>query len=67
MNAQVSKTMGKKHPMDVYLGSENISNIMQKNTILSANNPFSPYFDASMVWGPTTGRMLYMGWRMKIK
>jgi outer membrane receptor for ferrienterochelin and colicin len=66
MNAQVSKTMGKKHPMDVYLGSENISNIMQKNTILSANNPFSPYFDASMVWGPTTGRMLYMGWRMKI-
>jgi hypothetical protein len=40
---------------------------MQKNTILSANNPFSPYFDASMVWGPTTGRMLYMGWRMKIK
>jgi hypothetical protein len=67
MNAQVSKTFGKKHPMDVYLGSENISNIMQKNTILSANNPFSPYFDASMVWGPTTGRMLYMGWRMKIK
>ena len=67
MNAQVSKTFSKKHTMDVYLGSENISNIMQKNTIVSASTPFSPYFDASMVWGPTTGRMLYLGWRMKIK
>ena len=67
MNAQVSKSIGKKYPMDLYVGSENISNVMQKNTILSASTPFSPYFDASMVWGPTTGRMFYMGWRMKLK
>ncbi|MEY4051535.1 MAG: hypothetical protein RIR64_520 [Bacteroidota bacterium] len=67
MNAQVSKSIGKKYPMDLYIGSENISNVMQKNTILSASTPFSPYFDASMVWGPTTGRMFYMGWRMKLK
>ena len=67
MNAQVSKSFGKKYPMDMYMGSENISNFFQQNTILAANAPFSPYFDASMVWGPTTGRMLYFGWRIKIK
>lgn len=67
MNAQVSKTFGNKHPMDLYLGSENISNYFQHNAIISANNPFSDYFDASMIWGPTSGRMIYFGWRFKIK
>ena len=67
MNAQVSKTFGNKHPMDLYVGSENISNYFQPNAIISANNPFSDYFDASMIWGPTSGRMIYFGWRFKIK
>jgi outer membrane receptor for ferrienterochelin and colicin len=67
MNAQLSKSFGKHHPMDLYAGVENITNFFQKNTISYADQPFSPYFDASMVWGPTTGRMLYMGWRIKIK
>jgi hypothetical protein len=53
--------------MDFYVGVENIGNFFQQNTILSADQPFSPYFDASMIWGPVTGRMLYMGWRVKIK
>ncbi len=66
MNVQVSKSFGKKYPMDMYAGAENISNYFQQNTILSASTPFSPYFDASMIWGPTSGRMLYMGWRVKI-
>jgi hypothetical protein len=67
MNAQVSKTIGSKHPMDLYIGSENISNYFQTNAILSANDPFNSYFDASMIWGPTSGRMMYFGWRYKIK
>lgn len=67
MNAQVSKSFGKKYPMDMYVGAENISNYMQQNTILAASTPFSPYFDASMIWGPTSGRMFYIGWRVKIK
>ena len=67
MNAQISKTFGKKHPMDMYVGAENITNFFQANTIAYADQPFSPYFDASMIWGPTTGRMFYMGWRIKIK
>jgi len=67
MNAQLSKSFGKKYPMDLYVGVENITNYFQQNTIVSANDPFGPNFDASLIWGPTTGRMLYMGWRIKIK
>ena len=67
MNAQVSKTFNKNYPMDIYMGVENIANYFQQNTILAATTPFSSYFDASMVWGPTYGRMLYLGWRIKIK
>ncbi|MDI3320020.1 TonB-dependent receptor domain-containing protein [Pinibacter soli] len=66
MNAQISKTVGKKQKMDFYVGSENISNYKQPNAIVAADQPFSPYFDASMIWGPVSGRMLYAGWRMKI-
>ena len=67
MNAQVSKSFGNNNPMDIYVGVENISNFFQQNTILSADDPFGPNFDASMIWGPVTGRMLYVGWRIKIK
>ncbi len=67
MNAQVSKTLGKKHPMDFYIGGENLGNYFQKNVIVAADQPFSPYFDASLVWGPVTGRMFYLGWRYKLK
>ena len=67
LNAQVSKSFGINNPMDIYVGVENISNFFQQNTILSADDPFGPNFDASMIWGPVTGRMLYVGWRIKIK
>ena len=67
MNAQVSKSFGNNNLMDIYVGVENISNFFQQNTILSADDPFGPNFDASMIWGPVTGRMLYVGWRIKIK
>ncbi len=67
MNAQLSKSFEKKHPMDFYIGVENITNFLQPNAIVSAAQPFSTYFDASMIWGPITGSMLYVGWRIKIK
>ncbi len=67
MNAQLSKTVGKKHPVDLYIGGENLTNFMQENAIVAADHPFGPYFDASMVWGPVTGRQLYAGFRYKIK
>jgi outer membrane receptor for ferrienterochelin and colicins len=67
MNAQVSKTLGKKHPFELYLGGENLSNYFQKNVIVAADQPFSNYFDAALVWGPVSGRLIYTGIRYKIK
>lgn len=67
MNAQISKSFGKDKLFDVYAGGENLTNYFQKNAILSASEPFGPYFDASMIWGPVTGRLLYAGFRYSIK
>jgi len=67
MNAQVSKTIGKRIPFDVYLGAENLGNYRQKEVLIAPDQPFGPYFDASLVWGPVTGRLIYIGFRLKIK
>lgn len=67
MNAQVTKSFGKKKIVDVYFGAENITNFYQENAIIAADEPFSKYFDASMIWGPLTGRMFYGGVRFRIK
>jgi aldehyde:ferredoxin oxidoreductase len=53
--------------MDFYIGGENLTNYFQKSVIVAADQPFSPYFDASLVWGPVTGSMFYTGWRFKLK
>jgi hypothetical protein len=57
---------GRSH-FHVYLGVENLLNYKQTDPIVSSDAPFSRYFDASMVWGPVYGRMLYAGMRLKIK
>ena len=67
MNTQVSKTVGKKFPLDIYVGVENLANYFQQDVIVAAEQPFNPYFDASMVWGPVNGRMFYGGLRFTIK
>jgi outer membrane receptor for ferrienterochelin and colicins len=51
----------------VYLGVENALDYKQANPIVSVDRPFGNYFDASMVWGPIYGRMMYAGLRFKIK
>jgi outer membrane receptor for ferrienterochelin and colicins len=63
MNAQITKLFRK---FDTYIGVENITGFMQKNPIISPDTPYGPYFDASMVWGPITGRKIYFGIRMAI-
>lgn len=52
---------------NIYLGVENALDYKQTNPIVSSEMPFNKYFDASMVWGPIYGRMLYLGLRLKIK
>jgi len=65
INAQVSKTWNEK--FEVYLGGENLLDFKQKNPIIAAESPFSPNFDASLVWGPIFGRTMYFGVRYTIK
>lgn len=65
MNAQISKTWREK--LDVYLGGENLLNFVQEDPILASNDPFGPYFDSSLIWGPIFGRNVYVGMRYKIK
>jgi outer membrane receptor for ferrienterochelin and colicin len=67
MNAQVTKTLGKNQAFDIYFGGENLTGFYQKDAIIAADQPFSQYFDASLVWGPVSGRMLYAGLRFKVK
>jgi len=67
MGAQITRSLGKTNPVDFYIGVENMGNYFQKDVIIAADQPFSPYFDASLVWGPVSGRMFYTGLRFKIK
>jgi hypothetical protein len=65
MNAQVTRTFSSTFEM--YAGGENIGNYTQKPAIVDAQNPFGPYFDASMLYAPVFGNMYYLGLRFKIK
>lgn len=65
LNAQISKTWWEK--FEAYAGVENLLNYKQEDPILSADQPFGPYFDSSMIWGPLFGRNIYLGLRYKIK
>lgn len=65
MNGQVTKDLGNK--WSAYIGAENITNFKLVNPIVSASQPFGPYFDSSMVWGPVFGRMWYVGFRYRVK
>ena len=62
-NAQVSRAFKR---WEVYLGGENLLNYRQPNPVVGAEQPFGPNFDASMVWGPITGRVIYAGLRFKM-
>lgn len=61
--AQITKSFKQ---WDIYLGCENILDYRQQNPVLSAENPFSENFNASIVWGPLMGRKIYLGVRFKL-
>lgn len=52
---------------EFYLGGENLGNYIQEDRIIAADDPFGPYFDTSIVWGPITGRTIYAGIRFSLK
>lgn len=51
----------------IYLGSENLLDFRQDDPIIDAENPFGEQFDGSLVWGPIAGRLVYAGFRYRIK
>jgi len=59
--AQVTRKFGN---IELYLGGENLTGFRQEQPILGWNDPFSPWFDSSMIWGPTAGRRIYVGLRL---
>jgi len=63
VNWQVSKAWGNT---EVYLGMENAFNFRQESPILASSEPFGPYFDSTLVWGPVFGRNTYLGLRYRI-
>ena len=51
----------------MYVGGENLLAYTQDNPILDSENPTSSAFDASLIYAPINGRMIYAGFRFKIK
>lgn len=64
LNAQLTRVFSPKFEM--YVGGENITNTRQNHPIISSENPFSGYFDTTLVYGPVFGSMYYVGLRWKL-
>jgi outer membrane receptor for ferrienterochelin and colicins len=63
-NGQITRAFKR---WEVYVGGENLLGYKQKDPIIAADRPFSQDFDASMVWAPIMGRVIYGGLRFTIK
>jgi outer membrane receptor for ferrienterochelin and colicins len=63
LNAQVTR---KFRHFEVYLGAENILD-RYSHALIDADRPFGPYFDASILVGPTSGILFYGGFRFSIE
>lgn len=63
LNAQITRNFRR---WAVYIGGENLTGYKQKRPIIGADNPWAPGFDATMVYAPLHGAMLYAGFRYKL-
>lgn len=61
--AQITRHFRK---VDVYLGGENLLNFTQKNPIIAASDPANPAFDATRIYGPILGTVVYAGFRYEL-
>lgn len=64
MLGQITK---KFEDLELYLGSENLTNYTQHNPIIDASDPFGEDFDAGIIYAPIMQRMIYGGIRYTIK
>lgn len=63
LNLQVMREF--RH-FSLYIGGENLTNYRQEIPVINAENPWSPTFDPTLVWGPVHGIMAYAGIRMNL-
>jgi outer membrane cobalamin receptor len=63
LNSQV--TYNRKR-ISFYIGGENLLNVIQNNAIISADQPFGQYFDATQIWAPVNGMNIYAGLHFSI-
>jgi outer membrane receptor for ferrienterochelin and colicins len=59
-NAQITRSWKK---IELYLGSENISNYQQHEAIIDPANPWGTYFNGAQTWAPMMGNVVYLGVR----
>jgi hypothetical protein len=60
LNAQLTRNF--RH-WAIYVGGENLTGYRQKNPIVAASTPWSNEFDATMIYGPLEGVIIYAGFR----
>lgn len=60
LNLQVTRWF--RH-FSIYAGGENLTNFKQNNPVVWSADPWSNYFEPTMVWGPIHGAMAYIGIR----
>lgn len=63
LNAQITRNF--RH-WALYIGGENLTGYRQHDPIIGAGNPWGPQFDATMIYGPLHGAMVYAGFRYNI-
>ena len=63
MNAQITRYF---RYWSIYAGAENLTDYIQKHAVIGHENPFAPGFDATRIWGPVSGRRIYMGVRFTL-
>ena len=63
MNAQITKLF---RWFDLYVGVENLTGHTQSDPIIAPADPYSPFFDASQIWGPISGAKYYAGLRFSL-
>ncbi|MCB9171176.1 MAG: TonB-dependent receptor [Flavobacteriales bacterium] len=63
LNAQITRAWD---AWEIYLGGENLTSTLQSRQIIASDDPFGPYFDASLIWGPIDRAMVYAGIRYSV-
>jgi len=63
MNAQVTRYF---RYWSIYAGAENLTDYIQHHAVIGHESPFNQGFDATRIWGPVSGRRIYMGLRFTL-